>query len=576
MKVFDGVSSNTAPTRNTWLLHQYKGAHNVTSEIEVRLHTIKGNSENGTGPYGAIYFASHYDDIRLYTCLDGSEGCCPDPTTITSVTPSSITVPPDLGVTTLTIDGTNLAAVESLQLVGPAVVGGTITAQTETQITATFDLTGTPFGTYDLLVDRSESDNNAGCDDVIKTAALTTACSFPNVTVATIVNDRGMHGNPAHKIRLTGQNLNYLTVVRLRKSNFRDGVSNINATNLQMVGDQLEATFDLSNAEGGRWDVVFRIDNDSCATLTPNAYNKAFLVYMPELTNGSFEEGYKTPDDKTELCPMGPPDNPKAKHWDDLTEGPQYGGGHKRDGHFFGPECVNGRVQNITGNHYGGSDFITNTVSTWKLFQTIAAPNVNAQGVTTQPYNIRAEVAAKGGTEAEPVTVKMRLLDGTESDIAAVIAETVFTGSFNNNGLISSPDYNVVLPVGTQFFTDPPILTIMFEFTTSGAGVTGAGYYGFWIDNVRTGGYVPPFCSGRHIWADNNGDTAVDMLDFADLQACLTSGGLGQGQTLPENCVCFDRDYNEQINDADVVEFIKCATGPAIPWSAEAAPLCTP
>ncbi|HON65664.1 MAG TPA: hypothetical protein PLS23_04145, partial [Phycisphaerae bacterium] len=172
--------------------------------------------------------------------------------------------------------------------------------------------------------------------------------------------------------------------------------------------------------------------------------------------------------------------------------------------------------------------------------------------------------------------VKMRLLDGTESDIAAVIAETVFTGSFNNNGLISSPDYNVVLPVGTQFFTDPPILTIMFEFTTSGAGVTGAGYYGFWIDNVRTGGYVPPFCSGRHIWADNNGDTAVDMLDFADLQACLTSGGLGQGQTLPENCVCFDRDYNEQINDADVVEFIKCATGPAIPWSAEAAPLCTP
>jgi hypothetical protein len=568
--VFDGVSSNNL-NRDQWKLHAYSGTHNVTDHIEVRLHTVKGNNENDTGTLGAIWFDSRYDDVRLFACATGSAECCPTPLTVTNVAPNSYVIPPELGDEPITITGSNLDLVTGVQLTGPATIAGTITGATATQLTATFPLTEKPVGAYNLVLDR---ENTGSCPDLTVPEALTINCNTPNAVVHTIQNDRGLHGNSAHKVRLTGVNLAGISIVRLRKSNFRDTVSNITATNLTMVGEDLEATFDLSNAEGGRWDMVYRM-NSTCATVTPASHNKSFLVYMPEITNGSFEEGYKTPDSKTVLCPMGPPDNPKAKHWDDKTSGEQHGGSHKRDGHFFGPECVDGKVQNITGAHYGGTDFISTSVSTWTLFQTIAAPNLDAQAISTAAFNIRAELAGNGGTEFEPVTMKIRLLDGTEGAVMQVLGETVLVGAFDNNGLMASPDFNAVVPAGTQYLSEPPILTIAFDFVTSGSGVTGLGYYGFWVDNVRSGIFYPPGCLDRTIWADNNDDDAVDMLDFADVQACLTTG-LEEELPLPSNCGCFDRDFNGEIGEPDVVEFIKCATGPAIPWSAEAAPLCVP
>jgi hypothetical protein len=233
-------------------------------------------------------------------------------------------------------------------------------------------------------------------------------------------------------------------------------------------------------------------------------------------------------------------------------------------------------VKNITGQHYGGSDFVSNAVGVWTLFQTIAAPSIDAQAITTAAFNIRAELAVNGGTAFEPVTTKIRLLDGTETDVEQVLAETVLPSEFevsDDMGLIMSPDYNAVIPPGTQYLSEPPLLTIAFEFTTSGAGINTQ--YGFWVDNVRSGGFIPPTCLGRTIWADNNDDGAVDMRDFADLQACLTSGTTTLSALTPD-CACFDRNFDEQITDPDMVEFIKCATGPAVLWSAEAVPVCAP
>lgn len=573
-KVFDGVSSNNT-NRDTWAEHQYNGTVNVTDHVEVRLHTVKGNDQYGTGNLGAIWWSSRYDDIRLFACPAGSTECCPNPMSVTAVNPSSYTIPPALGTAEIvTITGENLTSVQGVQLAGPVIVSGTIVNQTATEIQAAFDLSAAPRGSYTLNVDR---DNSGNCMDVVVADAVTINCGTPDAAVATFQNDRGLHGNAAHISRLTGSNLAGISSVRLHKSNKSDGVSDIVGTNLHMVGSDLEVTFDLTNAEAGRWDVVYEMGT-ACATVTPTSHKKAMLVYMPELTNASFEEPYAGTDPKTVLCPLNGPDNPKAKHWDDMTVGPRNGGDHRRDAHVFGPECVDGRIKNLTGQHYGGSDLVTSnegTPTTWTVFQTIAAPNLDSERVTTEAFNIRAELAGNGGTEYEPVTIKIRLLDGTETDYEQVLAETEITADISDNGLHANPDYNAAIPAGVQYLSDPPILTIAFEFTAAGGGVTGLGYFGFFLDNVRSGIFVPPACVDHAVWADNNRDNAVDMRDFATLQACLTSGA-STVESLSAECVCFDRDFDSQLTDTDMIEFIKCATGPGVTWSADAVPLCTP
>lgn len=573
--VWSGTSSNN-DVRDTWELHQGSGTFNVTDHIEVRLRTVKGNDDNGQGDLGAVFFDSRYDDIFLSVA---PAGACPNPMTVISVSPAEFIIPPTPGVETLTITGANLDAATGLALVGPVTRDGTIVTQTAGEITATFDLSSAPLGNYALVVDRVNENN---CTDVTKTNAVTIACGVPNASVATIVNDRGLHGDTAHTIRLTGNNLAGISSVKLRKSNNFLAGTEIVGTSYTMVGDDLEVTFDLTNAEGGLYNVQYAM-SASCATVTPSEHPRAFLVYMPELTNGGFEEGYR-PDEKDVLCVDGnvrPPKNPKAKHWDERFSGSSWGGEHCRDSHIWAPKCVDGNVKNITGSHYGGRDLVTNGTTTTTLFQTIAAPYVDAQAISTEAFNIRAELAANGGTQFEPVTIKIRLLDGTPTDVEQVFGEAVIladggneeTGIEGDQGLVASPDFNAVVPQNSQYMTDPPLLTIAIEFQTSGAGFNE--YYGFYVDNVRSGPFVPPSCYGRLIWADNNDDGMVDMLDFAELQTCLTQGVAG-AQDLPLECICLDRNFDQRITEADVVEFVKCATGPAVPWTAEAAPLCQP
>lgn len=67
----DGVIVASETARNesgkwdTWLKLDYFGTHYVGSNIEMRLHAVKGNNEGGTGNLGAIWFASRFDDIYL-------------------------------------------------------------------------------------------------------------------------------------------------------------------------------------------------------------------------------------------------------------------------------------------------------------------------------------------------------------------------------------------------------------------------------------------------------------------------------------------------------------------------------
>ncbi len=79
-----------------------------------------------------------------------------------------------------------------------------------------------------------------------------------------------------------------------------------------------------------------------------------------------------------------------------------------------------------------------------------------------------------------------------------------------------------------------------------------------------------PCTSTTQLWADSDTDQDVDMDDFGALQACFT----GLSIVIPPGCACFDRidPAGSLIDLADFNEFVKCATGPAIPYTLGALP----
>jgi hypothetical protein len=66
------------------------------------------------------------------------------------------------------------------------------------------------------------------------------------------------------------------------------------------------------------------------------------------------------------------------------------------------------------------------------------------------------------------------------------------------------------------------------------------------------------------VWADADGDSDVDQVDFGVFQACFT--GSTPGGPLPTPCRCFDRAGERgSITAEDFSAFMACVTGPAIP-----------
>ena len=503
---------------------------------------------------------------------------CTNPSTVSTVSPSSVTIPPPApNNQQLTITGTNLDLATGVRLQGPANIPGSIQSQSANQIVATFDLSNRPFGTYALVVER-----DAPCPDAIRENAFTIDCTCPESTLIAAVDANGMSGDNAHVLTLIGTNLQCLSEVKLKKT--RGSGAEIVGTNLTMVGGNLQVTFDLTNAEGGRYNITA---THPCGLISPiGGLTEGFLVYMPQITNGSFEEGYAADNTTGSICenPGANGNRPFAKHWD-VAMMPASGlGGPKRDGNVHFPECdcgpapCSGNIKNVTGTHYAGFDVITSgsfAVNTVAFFQTIAAPNVDVNGVTTAPFNVRAEFAINGGAPAYPVTAQLRLLDGTEED-GVVLASTIIPSKYEldgDGGLVADPNYNAVIPAGTLFSSQPRLLTIEFRFTTAATSPP-ATPYGFWVDNVRAGPFMAPNCPTT-IWADADNDGDVDHDDFGVFQACYTGPGFAISPN-PPICVCFDRNADNRLTETDFNEFKNCVSGPAVPWSPLVAPNCTP
>lgn len=69
-------------------------------------------------------------------------------------------------------------------------------------------------------------------------------------------------------------------------------------------------------------------------------------------------------------------------------------------------------------------------------------------------------------------------------------------------------------------------------------------------------------------WADTDGDMDVDMVDFAEMQRCLTVGG---GAILA-GCECLDANGDTVVDSTDVVFFAECGLGPDVPFIHDATP----
>lgn len=82
-----------------------------------------------------------------------------------------------------------------------------------------------------------------------------------------------------------------------------------------------------------------------------------------------------------------------------------------------------------------------------------------------------------------------------------------------------------------------------------------------WAD-VTSAVIPPPPCNEPRF--DSNGDEAVDMLDFAVFQRCISSGIVGPIHDL-EVCRCMNSDGNTVIDAVDLVAFSRCGSGPAVP-----------
>ncbi len=507
-----------------------------------------GHGDGAPGPYHIV--ATHVDQLKL----EVAGGTCTNQTTIDTVTPDTYNVPPQLGASELiTITGTNLNVAEitpaGVNLQGPAIIPATsFDSQTAGQIQARFNLSAAPLGSYNLVINR-----NSPCVNASKANAVTLQCTCPPSTLATVQNDRGLSGNASHTITLTGANLDCLSSVKLKKTN--DGGAEIPGV-LGAAGSGATSrtvTFDLTGAEGGRYNVIAA---HPCGQVTPAAgLTRAFLVYMPALTNPSFEEGWSGTDPKTVLCPQTSGSNPKPKHWDVYQFTSPFQGGFKRDGNVGAPDCIGTSVKNMTGSHYGGLDVnafgtIPGVIS---FFQTIDASPLLSGGQLVAPFNIRAELDFDDMTTA---TCEIRLIGDTEveGDLnPSTVLGTISIPATTEPGLVTDPSFNALIPAGTTWpTTGPALLTIEFRFIINQAGLGG-----FWVDNVRTGPFVPPGCNTP--FGDVDGDDDMDLNDYSVFQRCYT-GAAGTIPVDPLYCSCFDRNGDLKIEQVDFNAFVACAT----------------
>ncbi len=368
----------------------------------------------------------------------------------------------------------------------------------------------------------------------------------------------GQTGDAAKVITLMGTNLDTITAASIVRRHVNGVSTSISAAGLSMAAQDLQLTFDLSGAEGGAYDLSLshpcdRIANAEDAVLNDAALvplKRSVVVYLPTLTNGSFEDAW---DGSVTNGFCGAPrqaNGPEPRHWDlslDMSSLPGVGGAYRRDGDIYVTGCTGTTPSGGDGTHYASFQFNGNTgfPSRTSVFQTIAAPNVIGQ---TVHQGIEARIAYRVSQSIDQAVLRLR--DGTQ---AGPVIASASLDYFIGDPLQDSPA--VLVPAGYVFTSNPPLLTIEYEYnTTTGGSSLHASHF----DHLR----LVPGCYLTA--ADTDGDNDVDLDDFAVFQRCYSPDG-----PIPQDpayCKCLDSDASGTINaEADLNAFTNCASRSSIP-----------
>lgn len=377
----------------------------------------------------------------------------------------------------------------------------------------------------------------------------------PATLIRRVLNPNGLQGT-IHTVVLQGDNLGAVSAVllrRMRNTGIRlddDGDVVILGTNRRMSGDDLLVDFNLSNAEAGRYAIE---PVDSCEVAIP--FQDVFLVYLPTLTNPSFEQGYVSDREDAPICddPGANGNKSRPLHWDtfkggDFELGSQEQFDARRDGNVWHP-C--GALRNVTGIHYASlqNNFSNND---WHgIYQTIAAPFVDGQtALLDYDLFVDANVASFQGMS----TGVLRFVDG-DNYSGVLISEVEIANTQNANGdiLVRSPDFRVTVPAGHVYQSNPPLLTIELIMRSVPGDACPAAVCGqiltlkaFHVDNLRRTA-VP--CEEQ---ADSDGDGIGDECDNCPGVANnnqLDSDGDGVGDAC-DNCpTTFNPDQADSDGD---------------------------
>lgn len=351
-------------------------------------------------------------------------------------------------------------------------------------------------------------------------------CESP-IAVTGISPDRGVNDGPINITDLAGTGFSGSPQVVFKHA-LRGTMVNANPV-VVLGGNQIACSVDLSNQTSGYYDVI--VVQDGCVGTLAGQ----FLLLAKSLMNGEFEM-------PEAILQCGPPS---------ALVGPASGWNFSddkwRDHHLWAPTCPrnvplpdpadkHGHYQSMT----TGTDRKLRDQQAWQTLQ------VRPDG----RYRFAGYFA--GGGENR---VRIRLLDGG-IDGAEIAATTVYECRTGCGGY----DWVFAEVAGVALSNAMTAVWEMVEATSDGSATHADGL-------VFESACNYPF-------ADANGDNTVDLVDFGLLQLCF-GAGLGPA-ALPGACVCFERSGDGGITDTDVSEFVKCYSGPAIPWSMATAPDCRP
>jgi hypothetical protein len=558
------------------------------SNWNARLDVMCWTTDANYWPTQADFDNAHF----LGDCLKQNEP--------TGFSPTSGT---DASNTTITITGTNLDIVSGVKLVrlsggpGGTDIIGTIQSQSATSLTVLFPTQGAVYGSFRLTTLQDSPCLPRPLADPLFVLNCSTATEFSSVEPNTVLTPNG-----PLQFRLKGANVKLLTSVKLVYAN--DSPS-VDGTGLFVDGEDLLVFFNLScdNGVGGPAGPWHLQGTREAACTSPAQLSNAVWVVKPPTGNSCVWQPWAAAwSNVNQGADLNDPNKLyDPTNWDyDFGQATVLGttkdtppDGGARAFHFF----WDNQPPDVTSSKAGSGGIyqeisVTPGVpikySYWWKGNSTAGTNIWYELLLIDgPFNLYYADGFQESTRGynNPAMVRKTTTVG-EFPWTQVTDETAADpGSYGPRPQTITPTNSVVtvvfkagrLPGGAlELFIDNIevsqnggsnlVLNGTFE---AGPQVTTCNHEWMFQDSCEANFWrrsllTPPSCPNP--FADSDGDSDVDQMDFAAFQLCYA----GQEMIVDNTCRCFDWNGDSYINQMDANKFELCASGPGI----AANPLC--